>query len=122
VLVVDDEPDIATVLAEILQEEGYRVATAFHGQEALQLLEKRAFDLVVSDVMMPVMTGAELLQRLRAHPRLAHLPVVLISAGPVEPKVRALAAAFLSKPFDLRKLLRAVAGILESGAKQEQGR
>jgi CheY-like chemotaxis protein len=120
-LVVDDEPDIAAVLADILEDEGYRVVTAFHGQAALEVLARESFDLVISDLMMPVLNGAELLRRLRAEPRWAQLPVVLISAAPVDEGVRALADAFLTKPFDLAALLDTVAALLSGSRARREG-
>lgn len=119
-LLVDDEPDIVAALAEILEDEGYRVVAACHGQAALEVLAKESVDLVISDVMMPVLDGAELLRRLRAEPRWARLPVVLISAARVDADLRALANAFLPKPFDLTALLDTVASLLKRGEQAQR--
>jgi CheY-like chemotaxis protein len=107
VLVVDDDPAIATTFSAILRGEGYEVATAGTGAEAIHLARERAFDLIVLDLVMPGMDGLATLERLRAvAPR---VPVVILAAD-VEPAgevaARGLgAAAVLLKPPDIAKLL-----------------
>jgi CheY-like chemotaxis protein len=111
VLVVDDEPALLDVLAQVLADEGYAVATARDGEHALRQAEQERPDLVLMDVMMPRLDGRDALRRLRAHPSLGAVPVILTSAGvpaaQVEPGV-----AFLRKPFDLDRLLALVARLL----------
>ena len=102
VLVVDDEPLIATLLATLLQEEGYRVRCAHDGVEALAEVARRAPDLVVSDVAMPRLGGVELAARLRAR----GIPVVLVSAAYAA--IEAPGVPFVPKPFDLDHLLGVV--------------
>jgi CheY-like chemotaxis protein len=108
VLVVDDDATIAATFSAILRGDGYEVATAGTGAEAVRLARERAFDLIVLDLVMPGMDGLTALRRLRAvNPRAA----VLILAADVEPdgEVAALglgAAAVLLKPPDIPKLLR----------------
>jgi two-component system response regulator HydG len=107
VLVVDDDPTIAATFSAILRGEGYEVATAGTGAEAVQRVRERPFDLVVLDLVMPGMDGLTTLERLRAlDPRAA----VIILAADVEPRseVAALglgAAAVLLKPPDIAQLL-----------------
>jgi two-component system, OmpR family, response regulator MprA len=107
VLVVDDDATIAATFSAILRGEGYEVATAGTGAEAIQLVQERAFDLIVLDLVMPGMDGLTTLRRLRVlDPRAA----VIILAADVEPKgeITALglgAAAVLLKPPDVGKLL-----------------
>ena len=67
VLVVDDEPIILNLVREILSQEGYQVEAASRGKEALQALQTHPFDVVLTDMMMPDMTGLELVQFLRLH-------------------------------------------------------
>ena len=111
VLVVDDEPALLDVLAQVLADEGYAVATARDGEHALRQAERERPDLVLMDVMMPRLDGRDALRRLRVHPDLRAVPVILTSAGvpaaQVEPGV-----AFLRKPFDLDRLLALVARLL----------
>ena len=114
VLVVDDEDGIVGVLAAILEDAGYRVRTASNGRQALDSVERERPDLVLSDFMMPLVDGAQLGRALRAEPRWAGIPVVMMSAVPEE-LLRAEFdgyAAFLRKPFDIAGLLEAVAGAL----------
>ena len=100
---VDDEPHIVDFLAILLEEEGYRVLRAYDGQEALELAHRECVQLLISDVMMPRMSGLELLRRLRASRDLSSLPVILMSAvSRVEPVA---SVRFLPKPFDIERVL-----------------
>ena len=110
ILVVDDEPSIRTVLKAHLSRDGYDVAIASDGAEAVSALTANPFDLVISDLKMPGMSGLELLAWcIREQPG---LPVVLITAhGTVDTAVEALklgAQDFITKPFDLEELRLAV--------------
>ncbi len=75
ILIVDDEPDIRETLGMLLEMEGYAVETASTGQEAIKKMSTIAPDLVLSDVMMPVMNGIEILKRIKAHPQHREIPV-----------------------------------------------
>lgn len=114
ILVVDDEKDVQGVLRLALQGAGYTVECADDGQEALEKAAVFRPDLVVLDLMMPVMDGWEALRRLRSGG--APPPLVVILSACAEPRraLREGAAACLSKPFHLRELLlvceRALAG------------
>jgi CheY-like chemotaxis protein len=110
VLVVDDDPDILDAICDILEAEGYRVARARHGGEALARVEAERPTLILLDLMMPVMDGVSFAQALRARPAVRDVPIVVISAdgnrqraAPVEP------VGYLSKPFDIDSLLAQVA-------------
>ncbi len=109
ILVVEDQEDIRETLKDILLLEGYRVSTACNGQEAIDILheEKERFGLVLLDLMMPVLSGAEFLETRRHDPALKDVPVLVISAIADQNKA-ALASAFLRKPFELNTLLQAV--------------
>jgi len=108
VLVVEDEPAIREVVADLLQEEGYAVRQASDGLQAIDELEVDDVDVVLSDVRMPRLDGPSLARRLR---RRGHaVPVVLMSAVNVEvdlPGVR-----FLPKPFDRDHLLHVIGSAL----------
>ncbi|HWL32851.1 MAG TPA: response regulator [Gaiellaceae bacterium] len=116
ILVVDDESSVRNLAVEILRRSGYRpqgVASATH---ALEALDRHSFDLVVSDVVMPEMTGVELLYELRA--RRPELPVVLMTGGSPDPErttnaLRAGATELLHKPFSQDELRAAVATALD---------
>jgi len=114
ILVVDDNEDNRYTLTERLKREGYTdLATANDGAEALSRLAAEPFDLVLLDVMMPVLDGIETLARLKADPALRHIPVVMISAvSDLERVVRCVelgAEDYLPKPFN-KVLLRARIG------------
>jgi CheY-like chemotaxis protein len=117
IAVVDDEFLLADLLAGLLVGEGHEVMTAPHGRAALQLIRERKPALVITDFMMPLMTGLELAQAIQADAELADIPVILVSGaqGTVAREEHAdLFAAIFDKPYDRRKMLKAVADILES--------
>ena len=107
VLVVDDERDIVKLLAALLEDEGYRVVSAFDGAQAWELANAQPPDLVISDVMMPRMNGFELVDRFReSGDALAGTPVILMSAATRD--VPTVGVSFLPKPFDLDRMLSLV--------------
>lgn len=111
VLVVDDEFSMLWVLESLLQDEGYATRTASNGQEALERSAEERPDLILTDVMMPRLSGLELVRRLADHPELRSVPVVLMSSmsrDAVEAKLPLDGRAFLRKPFELDALLRCV--------------
>lgn len=121
VLVVDDDEAVGRVLAALLTQDGHRATWVSSGEAALAILEKRAFDLVISDVRMPGLSGLELLKVLRA--KSPELPVILLTAhGTVPMAVDAMregAADFMLKPFDREEVLFVVKKTL-SGSEQER--
>jgi CheY-like chemotaxis protein len=107
VLVVEDEPDIRDAIAEALSAEGYSVRLAAHGREALDGLRRgTTADVIVLDMMMPVMDGWQFLVAKQADPALAMIPVIVTSAAPQ--KLPPGAKVLLGKPFDLGRLLSAI--------------
>lgn len=107
IAVIDDDAYIGDMLRELLEREGYDVLRAYSGTEALLLLENRTPDLVLLDLMLPGLSGEDVL------PHLAGVPVIVLSAkSGVEEKVSLLlggAADYLTKPFDTRELLARIA-------------
>ncbi len=113
ILVVDDELTIVEIVATILENEGYEVLTAGDGKEALAYLEKSKVDLVLSDMMMPVMDGRELCKRIEAHPVHNSIPIILMSATHNASRLDGCRhAEFLQKPFEMHNLLLAVESVL----------
>jgi CheY-like chemotaxis protein len=100
VLVVDDDADIRESLAHVLAEEGYQVSEAANGLQALAEMERGHPDVVLLDLMMPVMDGWKTLEILRRTPRHAGVPVVILSAAPAPG-----AADYIQKAILLDKLL-----------------
>jgi CheY-like chemotaxis protein len=115
ILVVDDEPLIAMALEAALEDAGYGVVTAANGRQGLErLAEAPRPDLVLTDMMMPVMSGAEMLQVMAADPDLAGIPAIVLSSLP-EQTIRARAdgaAAILRKPYTAEEVLGAIARVL----------
>lgn len=110
ILLVDDEPDIRDVLSEALGWEGYDVATAANGREALEVLRSGPpVDVVLLDLTMPIMSGWEFRRVQRLDPALAGIPVIVTSAS--SPGTAA-PVRFLPKPFGLDELLLALAEVL----------
>jgi signal transduction histidine kinase len=111
ILVVDDNPDLRTYMSRLLAPH-YRVVTAGDGSEALAAIREKPFDLVLSDVMMPRMSGIELVQALRSDPHTLHLPVILLSARAGEEAIiegrDAGSDDYLTKPFTAQELLARV--------------
>ena len=114
ILIVDDEFGLADVTADLLTDLGYEVAIAINGRLALEALGGRPADLVLTDVMMPVMDGPELIRRMRADGRLRAIPVILMSALPeaVPQGDAALHDGVLLKPFALGELLELMETLL----------
>jgi CheY-like chemotaxis protein len=121
ILCVEDETGLREDLVEALEDEGYEVAAASNGVEGLQMLVRFMPDLIISDCLMPVMTGAEMLQKIRReYPDFADIPVVFLSAHArkeeIEAGMEVGADAYMSKPVDYDELLVTIARILENGA------
>lgn len=103
IMIIDDDQHISKMLSEALQNEGYRVSCAYSGTEALLLLPKAHPDLILLDLMLPGLTGEELL------PKIKDIPVIVVSAkADTADKVELLlsgAADYITKPFDIQELL-----------------
>ena len=106
VLIVDDEPDVLFLLRMTLLHGGYEVEEAPHGAAALEMIEKVRPDLVITDLMMPVIDGRELIKQIRAADAFATTPIMLLSASPDDTTG---ADRVLRKPFDPRHLV----GVIE---------
>jgi CheY-like chemotaxis protein len=106
VLVVDDDPDILDAICDILEGEGYRVSRARHGAEALEKVGEELPDLILLDLMMPIMDGMAFAHALRERNIAEGVPIIVISADGNPQKAASLGArGFLAKPFDIQALL-----------------
>ncbi|MFZ5444411.1 MAG: sigma-54-dependent transcriptional regulator [Myxococcota bacterium] len=118
ILVVDDDEAVGRVLAALLTQDGHRATWVASAEAALATLEKRSFDLIISDVRMPGLSGMELLKQLRA--KQPELPVILLTAhGTVPMAVEAMregAADFMLKPFNRDEVLFVVKKVLSGSA------
>ena len=116
ILVVDDQPKNTELLEAHLVPKGYEVVSAASGEEALKMLSGNQIDLVLLDVMMPRMSGFEVLEKIRADKKTRLIPVVMVTVlKETEDRVKALEAGcddFISKPFDRHELLARVKSLL----------
>lgn len=116
VVVVEDEPDIAALVAYHLQKAGYRVTTAASGDEGLTIALEQAPDLIVLDLMLPGQSGYEMLQALRRQAATRDIGVVILTARKDEPdRIRGLSLGaddYLVKPFSPRELVLRVRAVL----------
>ncbi len=119
ILIVDDEYLIADILGFALEDEGYLVEKASNGRKALEALQDRRVELVITDYMMPVLNGEELVRAIREELQLSNLPVILMSGaqasqGRTSPE---LFAAVFDKPFDMDRMIATVRELLGAGDK-----
>jgi CheY-like chemotaxis protein len=114
ILLVEDEEDFRASLAELLRSEGYLVTCAANGLEALNYLRSGAKpNLVLLDLMMPVMSGRDFRAKMLEESALASIPVILLSAAVSAAEAKSLrASAYLPKPFALKSLLDMIDGTL----------
>ena len=116
VLVVDDEPDIVALVAYHLAKAGYRVSTAASGDDAVAVARQECPALIVLDLMLPGMSGFDVLEQLRADPTTHGVAVLLLTARREEPdRIRGLSLGaddYLTKPFSPQELVLRVAAIL----------
>ena len=124
ILIVDDEVNLRKTLAEILSSRGYSILEADDGTSAVELLKEEQPDLIFSDWKMPEMGGQELLQFLRSEPRLASIPLIVITAfGSSHSAIEATrlgAYDFVTKPFDLDEILATAERALDHASLNRQ--
>ncbi len=119
VLVVDDNPDSVAIMRGILEAREYDVVAAGSGAEALQLIRNEAVDVVLLDVMMPEMSGMEVLQRIKEDAATGRLPVILVTAKTQDEDVLSGyqygADYYITKPFTAKQLIYGIELILGKG-------
>ena len=115
VLIVDDEFGLADVVSNLLTDLGYVVAIAINGKVALDTMTANVPDIVLTDAMMPVMDGPELIKRMRGDPKLSAIPAILMTALPeaVPQGDDALHDAVLLKPFSMSELLETMQPLMK---------
>ncbi|MBE9100479.1 response regulator [Vacuolonema iberomarrocanum] len=124
ILVVDDNSDMRSYVSGILQDADYGILTARNGADAWEMLQAQTPDLIITDLMMPVMSGLELIKRLRQHETLKGTPIVLVTAkADEETRIEGVeegADGYLSKPFNARELLAEVRNLLALKANERR--
>jgi CheY-like chemotaxis protein len=115
VLIVDDEFGITNLLEDVLSDEGHRVLIATNGKQGLERALAERPDLVLTDYMMPVMDGAQLIEAMAAHADLKTIPVVIMSSVPETAVMERCSgfSAYVPKPFKIFGLIDIVTGILD---------
>lgn len=117
ILLVDDNEDLLEFLSDDLAEE-YNVLAATNGSEALKMMEEHSIDLIISDIMMPVMDGMELCETIKNDVELSHIPVILLTAkNTLESKISGLnsgADAYVEKPFSPEYLRAQIGSLLKN--------
>lgn len=112
ILVVEDDPSLRTVIRLVLEQAGHEIVEASNGRIALEQIEQGTPQLVVVDSRMPVLGGAELIERIRSEPECARLPVVLLTGLPGSVPEGLGADAIVAKPFEKKGLLDVIDRLL----------
>ena len=117
ILVADDEEDVKIVVQLLLEAKGYEIVTAYDGLDAVEQAKTMLPDLILLDIMMPLIDGFEVCQRLKADAQTESIPIVMLSASAqTESKQRAMEAGaidYIVKPFEPADLERTIASILK---------
>jgi len=116
ILLADDEEDIKTVVTMFLESQGYEVVTAYDGLDTLEKVRSEKPDLILLDIMMPVLDGYEVCKRLKEDEQTAHIPILILSAAAhaesVKRGLKAGAQDYIIKPFEPEKLHEKIEQVL----------
>ena len=117
IMIIEDEPDANELFAEMMRINGFRVIKTYTSTPALTLIAQEKPDLIILDIMMPDISGIEVLHYMRADPELAPIPVVVVSARATPADIRAGldagASIYLTKPVGYTDLKNAVDSLIE---------
>lgn len=117
ILIVDDEPQIHTVLGKLLTKEGYQISSAYNAEEAFQKIAEAKPDLMILDVMMPKVSGIDVCNRIKENPQTKDILILILSARDAQAdRLEGLthgADDYVSKPFHLRSLVRKIQHMLK---------
>lgn len=123
ILMIDDDPNACKIVELMLSREGYTMSFASHGLAGVESALAQPPDLILMDILMPVMNGYDATQRLKADPRTARIPVIALTALAFESDRRAAYMAgcngYLSKPFTRRELVATLEGFLAKDATKQ---
>lgn len=116
IIVADDDLDICELLSMKLRQSNYEVQTAMDGQQALEMIRSVRPQLVILDIMMPLMSGMDVLRQMRSEPEIVDIPVILMTAKRQEKDVDSGFALgvvdYITKPFNLRDLVLQVESVI----------
>ncbi|HET9958147.1 MAG TPA: response regulator [Polyangiaceae bacterium] len=115
-LVVDDSASMRQMISYVLTQAGFVVAEGADGKQGLSKLESQKFDIIITDLNMPVMDGIEFIKQLRSQPKLKYTPVLMLTTESLDSKKQAGKAAgatgWLVKPFNPQQMLQVIAKVL----------
>ena len=118
ILIVDDEPSIIVPVQFLMEQNGYYVMVAFSGEEAMEIIAEKKVDLILLDIMLPVIDGFEVCQRVRENPRWNKIKIILLTAlgsdANVEKGLALGADAYITKPFSNVDIVEKVKELLEN--------
>lgn len=125
VVVVEDEPDAAELFAEMMRVSGYRVFKSYSSMPAITLIAKEKPDVVILDIMMPDISGLDVLRFIRRDPQLNHIPVIVVSARSMPSNIKegleAGATLYLTKPVGYLELKKSVDLVIQGQQLQGSG-
>lgn len=117
VVVIEDEPDAADMFGEMMRVNGFRVVKSYTSGPAISIIEQEKPDVIILDVMMPEISGIDILRMMRARPELSKIPVIVVSAksmpADVKTGLEAGASVYLTKPVGFLDLKQAVEDIFQ---------
>lgn len=113
ILIIEDDMAISHMLADLLATLDYAVRQAANGRVGLEMLQNKLPDLILCDVMMPILDGRAVCQEIQATPRYQSIPLVMMSAGKIDLS-ECTFTAFLPKPFDVPTLFALVSRLIDS--------
>ncbi len=123
ILIVDDEPSIIVPLQFLMQQNGFETSVAFTGEEAMETIAEKTPDLIILDIMLPIIDGYEVCQRVRENPQWNNIRIILLSALGGDANVAkgmALGAdAYITKPYSNEEVTEKVKGLLKQKAWKE---
>lgn len=123
ILIVDDEPEVHTVLGKMLVREGYAIQSAYNAEEAFEKVKTRRPDLIILDIMMPKVSGIEVCNSLKGDPETKDILILIVSARDAQAdRIEGLthgADDYVSKPFHLRSLVRKIEHMLQKRREEE---
>ncbi|HMV80707.1 MAG TPA: response regulator [Leptospiraceae bacterium] len=116
ILIVDDQPQISKILNDILVKSGYKTEVAFNGEQGyLKALEVRP-DLIIMDIMMPVLSGFDSTKKIKANSEISHIPIIFLSAkgqdSDKEDAAKLGVSHFITKPFSTKNVIEIIQKIL----------
>ena len=124
VIVVEDEPDAAELFAEMMRVSGFRVLKTFSSTPAISMIAKELPNVVILDIMMPDVSGLEVLRFMRREPQLKNIPVIAVSArsmpSDIKEGLQAGATVYLTKPVGYLDLRQAVENVMNQSPKKTQ--